>query len=264
MIKKFISIVFTGVFAAGVCFAASNAKDLVSEKYWDELVQNSEVKIIHDEEDLETVLFPKSEERKIFDDHRIEQRKKGVPFFLEYLYLLDKQQLLESCNSDDTEINLDDVSRIFRSVSKMEGMKYYSQRQKKETVLYEHAYTIASADDTTPIADINTGNADGQVSYSFQEDNSFGPCRYELHYWQNDDMVYAIFNNLDPYKLYGFTGILGENLNITVVGYDCGDQLLLYLAADVSAQKVPGVRKQITDSMTARIDAIANWFKKQF
>jgi len=262
--KKIYSILVCAVAFAGNLFAFNNAKEIVNEKYWDELEKNRQIEIINDETNDESIIFPNCSAREIFDAHRVVKNPKGVPFFLETLFLLNKEDLKKDGKTGTGDVSMDAAARIFRSVSDMEGMTYYSQRQKKETVLYEKAYSIVSATDSTKIPDTNTGNANGQILYSFQEDNTFGPCRYELSYWQTDDVLYAIFHNLDPYKLFGITGIAAHNLRIHAVIFDCGEDLLLYIAADVSGQKVPGVRKQITDSMVARVYAIVGWLKKQF
>ena len=42
------------------------------------------------------------------------------------------------------------------------------------------------------------------------------------------------------------------------------EDLLLYLSTDVKAKNLPGIRGQIEDSMTVRMDAVYKWFMKQF
>ena len=51
-------------------------------------------------------------------------------------------------------------------------------------------------------------------------------------------------------------------INLLVV--DCGEDLLLYLCTDVDSKKFPGIAGMIVDSMTARMEAVYNWFLKQF
>ena len=51
---------------------------------------------------------------------------------------------------------------------------------------------------------------------------------------------------------------------MNIVSIDLGDDLLLYLVADVSSKNLMGVRAQIQDSMTVRMNAIYRWFLKQY
>ena len=45
---------------------------------------------------------------------------------------------------------------------------------------------------------------------------------------------------------------------------DLGDNRRLYLSTDIDAKNILGVRAQIQDSMTVRMDAIYRWFLKRF
>ena len=51
-------------------------------------------------------------------------------------------------------------------------------------------------------------------------------------------------------------------INILVI--DCDDDLLLYLCTDTDSVKFPGIKGQITNSMSARMEAVYKWFKTQF
>ena len=68
-----------------------------------------------------------------------------------------------------------------------------------------------------------------------------------------DNMGVGPFNALYPGRM---------KINLLVV--DCGDDLLLYLCTDVDSKKFPGIEKTIKESMTARMEAVKNWFMKQF
>ncbi len=68
---------------------------------------------------------------------------------------MNKKDLIKSSNSSAENLDITDVSRICRSVSKMQGMKYYSTSKKKEMVLYEKAYMIADENSKEPIPDKN-------------------------------------------------------------------------------------------------------------
>ena len=146
----------------------------------------------------------------------------------------------------------------------MQGMTYYSTTKKKECILYETTYMIAGPNDKIPVADKNTGNADGQISYCIQDDNSFGVNTYKLSYYQADDTLYCNFCILDKMGIGPFKAIYPEKMKINILVIDCGEDLLLYMNTDLDSVKFPGIKGQITDSMSARMDAVYNWFTTQF
>jgi hypothetical protein len=146
----------------------------------------------------------------------------------------------------------------------MQGMTYYSSTKKKECVLYEKTYMIAGPNDKTKIADQNTGNADGQISYCLQDDNSFGVNTYKLSYFQKGDTLLCNFSILDKMGLGPFKAIYPGKMVINILVIDCGDDLLLYLNTDLDSVKFPGIKAQITDSMSSRMDAVYKWFITQF
>ncbi len=256
--KKLISIAIAAGLSACL-FAELNLKTLVNPKYYDELVSKGEVTVIHDDEPDTSVLFPNDETKKIFDGSRIKKDPKGYSYFYESLYYKSKAELTGGKGT----VTLEDIAKVVRSVSKMQGMTY-TDKNGKEKVLYDKAFMIASPDNKNPIADKNTGNANNQVSYSLQNDTKFGLCRYKINYYQTENTFYAVLNNIDDYKSLGVVGIPSQNLNFTVVAYDCGDGILVYLSSDANCRVVPTIKTQVPEAMTQRIKAIYNWFIKQF
>ena len=81
----------------------------------------------------------------------------------ENIYLIPKEN-----------IDLNEASVILRSVSKMEGMQYYSNGEKNWTTLYHDAYCIAGPQDRTRVDDKTEGSANGLVQYCLLNDNSLG------------------------------------------------------------------------------------------
>lgn len=252
----------------GICFClfAENPKikELVDEKYYEKLVKDGSITIYRDDGSSDYLLLPKSEYAEQIKKCKIAKEKKNYPFVYEALYILNKKDLIKSSNSSAENLDITDVSRICRSVSKMQGMKYYSTTKKKECVLYEKTYMIAGPDDKTPIADQNTGSADGQVSYCLQDDNSFGINTYKLSYRQNEESLWCNFSILDKMGIGPFKAIYPGKMIINILVIDCDDDLLLYLCTDTDSVKFPGIKGQITNSMSARMEAVYKWFKTQF
>ena len=65
-------------------------------------------------------------------ENRVSENKKYT-FVSETLYLIDKSEIIQKSNIEEKTINIEDASRVIRSVSKMEGMKYYSLHRKEES-----------------------------------------------------------------------------------------------------------------------------------
>ena len=220
--------------------------------------------IIHDDGTNELKLMPQSEYNGIINSSRVPKADKNFPFIYESLYHLSKDDLKKSSNSSDNEIDINDLSRILRSVSNMQGMTYFSSSKNKTLVLYEKAYTVDGENSKKKIDDKNTGNADGQTSYCYQKDNSFGDIFYKLNYYQKDNTMLAVFTTTSWIGIGPIKAIAPENLKIFIYVEAVGDEILLYLCTDLDSAKFPGIKGQITDSMTARMDAVYNWFLKQF
>lgn len=266
LIKKMSLALFAGAVFAGNAFAAENAKvkSLVNSQYYAALVKNGIVADYRDNGSNKLLLIPESVYSEKIKSNMIAKTPKNYPYTYEGLYLLNKKDLLAKGSSGKNSINIDDVSKVVRSVSKMQGMKYYSTTKKKECVLYEKAYMIAGPGNTTKVEDQNTGNADGQISYCLQDDNSFGVNTYKLSYYQKEDTLLCRFEILDKMGIGPFNAIYPGKMVINILVIDCGEDLLLYLNTDLDSIKFPGIKGQITDSMSSRMDAVYKWFITQF
>ena len=265
-LKKLGLSLLAGLLIGGNIFSVENSmiKDIVSPVYYDELLKDGYVSRYRDNGSMELLLLPKSIYSEKIKGNMIPKDPKNYPYTFEGLYLLNKKDLLSKGSSKKSSITLDDVAKVMRSVSKMQGMTYYSTTKKKECVLYKKAYMIAGANNKTKIADQNTGNADGQVSYCLQDDNSFGVNTYKLSYFQKNDTLLCNFEILDKMGIGPFNAIYPRKMKINILVVDCGEDILLYLNTDLDSVKFPGIKGQITDSMSSRMNAVYKWFTTQF
>lgn len=268
VLSKKIALIIFGAILSVSAFAQSAAiKNLIPAEYYDELMENGRVLIFKDEADANGfTLLPKSVYAEKIKDGLVEKLEKNYSFMCEGLYYLKKADILKTSNSSATNITIDDVARVYRSVSDMEGMTYYSNSRNKEMVLYENAYMIENVEDKKPtiIPDMNEGNADGQVSYCLLDDASFGKNKYMLSYFQSPKELFAQFTLMDKMGKGPFNALYPGKLKINTLVIDCGDDLLMYSCTDLDSVKLPGIKNMIVDSMTARMEAIYNWFLKQF
>lgn len=179
-------------------------------------------------------------------------------FVVENLYLLNKKEL----GSPD-KTNIEYASKVIRSVSKMEGLKYYTST-KKYTTLYKNAYVIKSSVDRTRMPDPLEGNADGLKIYALQDDHTFGKANFEVTYHQTEDEVSASFLNITPMYMGIIQAVGDRNLRINLVITDCGEEFLVYMAIRSRFPSIQLFESMMYDSFSSRMDAIYNWFIGQF
>lgn len=261
--KLFFALLFSLPFS--LIFAESQkVKDLVPAEFYEELISTGKVFEYRDDGSMNLKLLPETEYSQKVRNGMVEKSSKNYPFTYEGLYFVKKADLLKNGNSNKGELTIDDVARVCRSVSKMQGMTYYSNTKKKVRVLYDKAYMVANEKSNEAIPDQNTGNANGQVSYCLQNDASFGINHYRLSYFQNEKTLLSEFCITDTMGLGPFKAIYPGKMKIYILVVDCDEDLLVYLCTDLDSVKFPGIKKQITDSMTARMDAVYEWFYSQF
>lgn len=202
-------------------------------------------------------------------------------YVAENLYVVKKAKLLEnSAHPASCDTSLDAVSRVIRSVSKMQGMKYYSNSDKKWAVLYDEAHLVDAADYKRRIADQTAGSADGKTLYCLLKDHTFGKGIYRVDYQQpisEYGEVSVCFSNATALKLLGITGVKPDHMKINLVVIDgntvpasdaekavVADSYLIYMVLQATYPQMPLLENTLRKSFYARLDAIYNWFICQF
>ena len=194
-----------------------------------------------------TVLWPKEAEAPVF--------------IMENLYLLKKSELGDG---NVSKMDTDYVSKIIRSVSKMEGMQYYSYSDKKVKTLYKECYCIAGPDDRTRVPDDTEGSAEGKVMYCMQNDCSFGKTNYRLEYHQQEKETSAAFINVSPVYIGFVKAVNTDNLRISLSITDCGDSFVVYMLVQARFPALSIIENKMNDSFRGRLEAIYMWFIAQF
>lgn|SRR5574344_116963 len=187
---------------------------------------------------------------------------KDAPVYIaEELFLLDKKNL---GSGDPSRVSIDNASKIIRSISKMEGMQYYSHKDKKIKTLYDQCYCIKGPKDRTKVPDDIYGNAEGKIMYCMQDDNSFGKTNYRLEYHQTEEETSAGFVCTTPIYMGIIKAIDTDNLRISLVITDCGDNLVVYMIVKARFPALSMFEDTMNESFGSRLDAIYKWFIKQF
>ena len=256
--KKIISIVFLG-FTLVSSISAQSLKEIVDSKYVDQLISTGNVSLIHEKKDTTMSMVPETVYSSQIKSNLKCANASGVPFLAEFLYLIPKTELTD----DVSKVNIDTISVLFRKISGMEGMKYI-HNGKKEDILYKKCFAIEYPGSFTPIPDPLEGDVNGLKVYAYQHDHTFGDTKYLLNYYCEGNVLLVTFVNQIPMGMLGVNAVMAEKMKMNVMCIDLGDNLLLYLSTDIDAKNILGVRAQIEDSMTVRMDAIYRWFLKRF
>ena len=120
---KKISAGIAVLLSASFLFAqGAKPEDFVSAEYLELLKKDGKIELIHEKDDTNLNLVPDCKYGAAVEAEKIVKTSKQVPFVAEYLYLVPKN------DGDDSVVpgikgTIDDVSVLFRSISKMKGMK---------------------------------------------------------------------------------------------------------------------------------------------
>ena len=260
LIARFAVIAFALLVAGSTAFALEGAVIFGSETYRELKEKGSIERSFYRDELAKLSLFPDTPAGR----HAAESWKntsEKPAFLVETLYLIPKKTL---GSGDPSRTTIDYASKIIRSVSKMQGIRYYSTTHKQEEVLYKEAHLIAGASDNTFVADDTAGSADGKVVYCVLHDNSFGKTNYKLSYLERPDEVSGTFENLGPLRVGPIKAITAGNLIISLVVSDCGDDMAVYLVTQAKFPALKVLEKTMYNSFSTRLAAIFAWFCNQF
>ncbi|MCR5081061.1 MAG: hypothetical protein K6B17_06945 [Treponema sp.] len=251
MKSAFKTILSAGILAVISVSSASAfyVSDVVEEGYRP-LMRDGKVEKIDDSSKSTLSLTPATDlSKKIADYNSL----KGDPTLIkEKLMLVSKD-----------ELTVEKASEILRSISKMEGLTYYSHTAKKRKVLYKKAYCVNGPDSTKKVADKTEGSAENLVQYCMLDDNSLGKINYELNYHQNEKEVAVTFKNTTDVEFAFVTAVEDENINIGVSVTECENGYLVYMYIRAKYKKISVIEGRIKDSLEARLDAVYDWFMSQ-
>lgn len=248
MTKLFIKIV---LFLAGTFAFSFSAEEIAGKENYEKLKKDGKIQVnrFNDESKHLELVSDTEVSRKVFGEW---ENLDLTALTGENLYLLPKNGT-----------SIEDVSVILRSVSRLQGTEYYSNRRKRTEVLYENAYCIKSESDRTKVDDFTEGNADGQVQYCLLDDHSLGKTNYRISYTQTENEVAASFTNVSSVSYGPVRAVAKGNLVIGVVFIDCGDEYLVYMAMKADFFSLGFLEEKIKKSLLSRLDAIYGCFMKQ-
>lgn len=181
------------------------------------------------------------------------------PFVSETLFLYKKP-----ADHTHEQTDIPAISVILRSLSRLEGIEYYSNSRQKMRTLYRKSYVVTSEENRTRVRDPSEGSADGLSLVAVQEDLTFGEYAYRYTYRETNDTVAFYSTNIDSLN-YGFIRIIRpDELRIALVVHDLGDYLLVYNLTRADFLAVPGMEKKLKASFSSRTEAVYTWFIDEY
>lgn len=186
-----------------------------------------------------------------------ESWNKGTPaFLLEALYLHKK--------TNGTTKDIEKISRIIRSLSKLEGLRYYSSSRKKMRTLYETSYCIDNPKNQNRIPDpINNPSLDFSI-YALQKDLTFKQNIYRYRFCTDADSAGFMSTNVTALKYSIFKVIAPEYINASIAVTDLGEYLLIYALTQADFTALPLFRNRVQNSFRTRGEALYDWFIAQY
>ena len=130
--------------------------------------------------------------------------------------------------------------------------------------MYKEAYCIKGPKDRTKVPDDTSGSADGKVIYCYQNDNSFGKINYKIDYRQTSDEISAVFSNTTGLYVGPIKGISEDDLKISVVAVDCGQDIMVYLLVKANFPAIGFLEDSMKESLSSRLEALYKWMMGKF
>ena len=178
--------------------------------------------------------------------------KKEPVFIVESLYLIPV--------TDEKDIaDINDVSLVLRSFSKMTGMRYYSNSRKRYETLYTDVHCVNNPEEKKSVPDPLDVSADALVSYVYQKDRSLSGCVYRFLFFQTQNEIGARAVNTDEVQYKGFSILKPEHLVLNVHAVQTKEGIVFYILVRADAAKIPLVSEKLAKSYGSRADAIYEW-----
>lgn len=224
-------------------------EDLFSEQIVQKLKEKKELRIFNYETDtLKVELAPNTITKTLIEN--LWTKEEEPLLSVEALYYV----------TDVEKQNNDKIRQIIQSVSKMEGIEYYSNRKEKYEILYKKNYCIDNVQDKNKVPDKIDDKIDGKKVLILQDDNSFGEYASNLEYFEKGNDLGFVCTNVEDISILFFKGAKKEDLKIFLMIENLGEELVLYSRIVVDFPKYPTIEKFMKNSLSARLDAITKWF----
>lgn len=230
-------------------------EEIIDSQYLSVLRENNKIDRFFTEKDNSDFQFYPKLELSINSTKKWKNTRKDIPnYTIESIYRLPKDTFLDKKTEDER------IKKILRSVSKMEGIQYYSNSRKRIETLYSKAYIVNNPTERKKIPD--NLNFNENPIYVLLDDKSFGEYVSEINnyskgyencfeYINVDNINYGIIKAVEPYNMQVFLDVI-----------NCKDEIIVYIYIQAKMDVPALFKNKIYDSFIARTDALFDWFSK--
>ncbi len=163
----------------------------------------------------------------------------------------------------NTNKNLQEIAKIFHSISTLKGIQYYSHSNEKWETLYHGAGFIENSKSKKYIPDTYFSGTNKEY-FCLLEDNSLNDCVFKVSYSETATEIRMDLQLVEPIKIWGFTGVYPNNLNIRLrVAKTSSGALQAAIAIEAKYQTISFLETHLTESFDARMDALHKWITSQ-
>jgi hypothetical protein len=158
-----------------------------------------------------------------------------------------------------------ELYNILRSVSTMEGIKYYSASREKMRTFYHESYAVAGPDGDERIPDplVSRIPREDRI-HVYQKDSSFGKNIQQLDYTYAAGNVLIRMENLTTMFYNGFIPLVADGNLLTYLVVEPREEAIVFyghLAVKVGA--LFGMEDRARNSFHNRIKALYDWFTQR-
>ena len=162
-----------------------------------------------------------------------------------------------------TNKNLQEIAKIFHTISTLKGIQYYSHSNEKWTTLYHGAGFIENAKSRKYLPDTYYSGTNKQY-VCLLDDNSLGECVFKVSYSETTNEIRMNLLLVEPIKIWGITGVYPNNLAIQLkVTKTTSGTLQASISINAKYQTVSFLETHLTESFNARMDALYKWIMGQ-
>jgi hypothetical protein len=196
---------------------------------------------------------------QIVEDARAEL---GPGIMVETLSLYEKPEGAEKPSWNEAEwVSL--YNHIL-ALSTLTGLEYYSPSRKAMRTFYKNSVVIADPSTRTTLPDpFFRFPQSKHTIFARQQDLTFGDNVYQYDYYAFQDALIFVQRNLTPLSYLFFTAVRENNLRVAVTVLDAEEHLLVYAVSMAKAISLPGISGRISNSFSARAEAMLKWFEDQ-
>ena len=164
----------------------------------------------------------------------------------------------------DAESSRLKIYNILRSISTMEGIKYYSASRKRMRTLFAQSYAIDGPDKQERVPDPKVEEIPAYSRlYIFQKDLTFGANMYRSEYRYSGQYFLLTNRNTTTMRYFLLPMVKPEQSVTYILLIPAGKEILFYGAAGAHTMSFFGLERTREDSFYNRLKAIYGWFTER-